>query len=201
MTSSALSVFENCGAIIRNSHLVYTSGRHGSAYVNKDALYPRTEVIADLCSRMAEAFADDKIDVVLGPALGGIILAQWTAHALQEQTGKPVLALFAEKAPDSPDGFILKRGYENLISGKRTILVEDILTTGGSVKKVVGLAERMGANVIGVAALCNRGGIQAADLGTKKLVSLAEVSLESWEAGTCPLCAKGVPINKSLGKG
>ncbi len=200
MSSSALSVFESCGAIIRNSHLVYTSGRHGSAYVNKDALYPRTEVIADLCARMASEFALDRIDVVLGPALGGIILAQWTAHALQEQTGKPVLALFAEKA-DTPEGFILKRGYENLIAGKRTILVEDILTTGGSVKKVVGLAQSMGAVVVGVAALCNRGGIQASDLGTEKLVSLAEVALESWEASSCPLCAKGVPINKSLGKG
>lgn len=195
----ALALFEKCGAILRGNHLVYTSGRHGSDYVNKDALYPQPEIVSDLCERIAKAFASERIERVLAPALGGIILTQWTAHHLQEITGEPVLALFAEKS-EGPEGFVLKRGYEKLLSGKRTLILEDILTTGGSVKKVVALAQNLGAEVVAVAALCNRGGIQAAQIGAPLLFSLAELSLESWEADDCPLCKKGVPLHQTLGK-
>lgn len=198
--SDALSVFESCGVILRNSHLVYTSGRHGSEYVNKDALYPQPEVISGLCKRIAERFAADNIEVVLAPALGGIILTQWIAHHLQALTGKTVLAIFAEKS-DTPEGFVIKRGYEKLIVGKRTLIAEDILTTGGSVKKVVALAGKLGAKVVGVAALCNRGGIQPSEIGAPVLFSLVEISLNSWTAEECPLCKQGVPIHQSLGKG
>jgi orotate phosphoribosyltransferase len=198
--TEALEVFERCGVILRNSHLVYTSGRHGSEYVNKDALYPQPEIISGLCKRIAERFAADQIEVVLAPALGGIILTQWIAHHLQALTGKTVLALFAEKA-ETPDGFVLKRGYEKLITGKRTLIAEDILTTGGSVKKVVSLADKLGAQVVAVAALCNRGGIQPAEIGAPVLFSLVEISLNSWSAQDCPLCKQGVPIHQSLGKG
>lgn len=197
--TEAIEIFRECGAIIRGSHLVYTSGRHGSDYVNKDALYPRTEVISALCERLAQHFKDDGIEAVLAPALGGIILTQWTAHHLQALTGRPVLAAFAEKS-DTPDGFILKRGYDSLLKGKKTLIVEDILTTGGSIKKVVALAAKLGIPVAGVAALCNRGGIQASDIDAPKLISLVEISLQSWEAKECPLCAQSIPFHKGLGK-
>ncbi|MBY0369590.1 phosphoribosyltransferase [bacterium] len=195
-----LRLFEECGALVRGSHLVYTSGRHGSEYVNKDALYPRTEVISALCAKMADAFVRDGVEAVFAPALGGIVLTQWTAHHLQAKTGKPVLALFAEKA-ETPEGFVVKRGYDALLRGKRTLVVEDILTTGGSIKKIVQLSAKMDIPVVGVAALCNRGGISAADLGVPRLVSIVEVSLQSWEAADCPLCKQGVPVNTKLGKG
>lgn len=196
----ALAIFEKCGAVLRGSHLVYTSGRHGSEYVNKDALYPNPEIISDLCRRIAEHFTKENIEVVLAPALGGIILTQWIAHHLKNITGKPVLALFAEKS-ETPEGFVLKRGYEKLIVGKRTLIAEDILTTGGSVQKVVALAEKLGAKTVAVAALCNRGGISAQQIGAPVLYSLAEISLDSWPAENCPLCEKGIPINQSVGKG
>jgi orotate phosphoribosyltransferase len=198
--NDALSVFEKCGVILRGSHLVYTSGRHGSEYVNKDALYPVPEVISGLCRRIAEQYKDRQIEVVLAPALGGIILTQWIAHHLQALTGKTVLALFAEKA-ETPEGFVLKRGYEKLIVGKRTLIAEDILTTGGSVKKVTALVSKLGGNTIAVAALCNRGGIKAEEIGAPELYALTELSLQSWPAEECPLCQKGVPINQTLGKG
>jgi orotate phosphoribosyltransferase len=196
----ALALFEQCGVLVRGSHLVYTSGRHGSEYVNKDALYPDPTVISELCQRIATHFASHQIERVLAPALGGIILTQWTAHHLQLLTQKKVLAVFAEKA-ENAFGFTLKRGYEKLIAGKRTLIVEDILTTGGSVKKVVQLAKSLGAEVVATAALCNRGGIQAADIDSPELFALTEFSLTSYAAEECPLCRQGVPINTLLGKG
>lgn len=196
-----LETLERVGALIQNSHLVYTSGRHGSAYVNKDAIYPHTQVTSHLCWSMAEHFRDAEVDVVLAPAVGGIILSQWIAHHLTEMSQREVLAVYAEKSGTEAE-FVIKRGYDKLISGKRVLVVEDILTTGGSVKKVVKLVKLAGATVVGVAAICNRGGISADQLGAvPELFSLVKISLDSWEEKNCELCAKNIPINTSVGKG
>jgi orotate phosphoribosyltransferase len=186
-------------AIIRDTHVVYTSGRHGQTYVNKDAIYPDTAAISTLCALMAEHFASSGVEVVAAPALGGIILSQWVAHHLTQQ-GQRVLAVYAEKA--EPEGFVFRRGYDRLLDGRRVLVAEDILTTGGSLRAVIAAVRAQGGTVVGAAALCNRGGISAADIGDPpELFSLAEISLESWEARECPLCARGVPINTAVGKG
>lgn len=190
-------------AIITGSHVVYTSGRHGDSYVNKDAIYPHTELISSLCERIATHFLARDPQVVAAPALGGIILSQWTAHHLTRLSGAEVLSVYAEKADDGT--FIIKRGYDRLLSGKRVLIVEDVLTTGGSVKKVIELVRQIGGNVVGVGALCNRGGLAPRDIvaeGTAPpdLYALLEVSLDSWEAKDCPLCAREVPFNLQVGK-
>jgi len=193
-------IFEEAGAVITNSHIVYTSGKHGTAYINKDAVYPHTEKISALCSEIADRFAAEKPEAVVAPALGGIILSQWIAHHLTQKLGYPVYGVYAEKT-DS-DGFVIKRGYDKLIQGKRILLAEDVLTTGGSIKKVVELARTIGATIIGVAALCNRGGIGTADIGdVPRLDALLNVSLDAWDEADCPMCAQGVPINTAVGKG
>ncbi len=194
------SIFEEVGAIITDSHIVYTSGKHGNAYINKDAVYPHTEKISALCEEIAERFKDDMPDAVVAPALGGIILSQWTAHHLSQKLGHPVYGVYAEKTENS--GFVIKRGYDGLIKGKKVLLAEDVLTTGGSIKKVVEAVREIGAEIIGVAALCNRGGITPADIGNvPKLDALLSITLEAWEQSDCPLCKKGVPINTKVGKG
>lgn len=196
-----LETLQKVGAVIKDSHLVYTSGKHGNAYVNKDALYPHTQVTSTLCWSMAEPFQDDAVDVVLAPAVGGVILSQWIAHHMTELNQREVLGVYAEKDTES-DGFVIKRGYDDLIRGKRVLVVEDILTTGGSVKKVVEAVRKHQGNIVGVSALCNRGGITAKDLGdVPKLHSLISVQLESWEEKDCPLCRQQVPINTQVGKG
>jgi orotate phosphoribosyltransferase len=96
---------------------------------------------------------------------------------------------------------IFRRGYDALVAGRRVLVVEDILTTGGSARTVVQAVEKAGGTVVGVAALCNRGGVTADLLGSPQLYSLASVPLESWSAEECPLCASGVPVNTRLGKG
>lgn len=195
-----LKMLSDVNAIITNSHLVYASGRHGSAYVNKDAVYPHTEVISKLCKEMAERFKDEQIDVVAGPTVGGVILSQWVAYFLTKSTGKKVMAIFAEEDADKNRFF--KRGYDKLISGKNILIVEDILTTGGSVKKVVDAARKVNGKVVGVAALCNRGGISKKDIGDiPRLNSLVTITLDSWTEADCPLCKGKTPINTDVGRG
>jgi orotate phosphoribosyltransferase len=169
--------------------------------MNKDALYPHTSLISRLCEEMAMRFSSEAVDVVLAPALGGIILSQWVAHHLSRQTGREVLAVYAEKV-EGGDGFVIKRGYDKLLNGRKVLVLEDVLTTGGSVKKVVAVAGGHGARIAGVAALCNRGGIAKEELGAvPRLESLVEVNLDSWEEGECPLCKKGTAVNTEVGKG
>lgn len=199
--TAMLEALRRVGGIIRDSHVVYTSGRHGSAYVNKDAIYPHTALTSDLCRAIAERFRDAGVDVCLAPAIGGVILSQWTAHHLTALTGREVLGVYAEKTADGA-GFVIKRGYDKLTSGKRVLVLEDVLTTGISVKRTVEAVRDVGGTVVGVGALCNRGGITPAELGdVPKLEALLSISLDSWEKADCPLCKKGVPLNTDVGKG
>lgn len=195
-----LRLLESRSALIRDSHVVYTSGRHGRAYVNKDAIYPDTQAVSELCRQLAAHFAPARPEVVAAPAIGGVILGQWTAHHLSEATGAKVLSVYAEK--NAAGGFDFRRGYDEILRGARVLVVEDILTTGGSVSAVVSAVRACGGEVVGVGALCNRGAITAARIGDPpELFSLIEVSLESWSPEECPLCARGVEVNTTVGKG
>ena len=188
-------------AVIKDTHVVYTSGKHGSAYVNKDAIYPHTQLTSELCKTIADHFADAGVEVVIAPVLGGIILSQWVSFHLSQKTGRNILGVYAEKS-ETPGEFIIKRGYDHLLKGKKVLVVEDILTTGGSVKKVISAVRALSGDVVGVGALCNRGGVTAQDLGdVPALFSLLNISMEAWDEAGCPLCAKDIPINLEVGKG
>lgn len=195
----ALQILTRTGALLKDSHIVYTSGRHGSDYVDKDAVYPHSGDVSHLCLAMAEKFVRAEVAVVIAPAVGGVILSQWVAHHLSELTRREIAAVYAEKAEG---GFVIRRGYNRFIRGERTLVVEDVLTTGGSVKRVVEAVRSVGGKVVGVAALCNRGGVTKADLGdVPHLEALVNLRLDSWEASACPLCARKIPINTEVGKG
>jgi orotate phosphoribosyltransferase len=96
---------------------------------------------------------------------------------------------------------MIKRGYDKFLPGRKVLIVEDVLTTGGSVRKVIELAKNLKAHVAGVGALCNRGGITQESLQVPLFFPLLTVDLASWSAEECPLCKKGVPINTQVGKG
>lgn len=193
-----LELLQKVGAF-RAGHFVYTSGRHGDTYVNKDALYPHTHDTAMLCAAIAEKFKDSGVEAVIGPAVAAAIMAQWTAHSLTEMLGKEVHATYADK--DGNGGFIIKRGYDKLIAGKKTLIVEDLTTTGGSVMKVIAAARTAGADVIGVCVLCNRGGITAAMLDVPRFEALVSVELDSWDENDCELCKTNIPVNPDVGHG
>lgn len=191
-------ILEDAGAILTNDHFVLTSGKHASGYINKDAAYPHTEATRELCRMWAEDFAGQGIDVVVGPAMGAIILANNTASELTTITGRQVFGVYAEKVGE---GFAFTRGYEQFIRGKRVLIVEDILTTGGSVKKVVDLVNNSGGQVVGVGVLANRGGVKPEDIGVDEIDALVTVEMDSWEEEECRLCIDGVQVNTRVGKG
>jgi len=197
--SEVLDLLQKVGAF-RSGHFVFTHGRHSNSYVNKDALYPYTHDTSKLCRAMAEEFKDKKIDVVVGPAIGAAILSQWVAYHLTEMNGREVYGAYADK--DGQGGFILKRGYDQLVKGKRVIVVEDLTTTGGSIKKVVETTRAAGADVIGAMAIVNRGGVTKEAVGDPPIfTSLVELHLESWDESECELCEKNIPVNTDVGHG
>lgn len=190
------------GAIPTNGHFVYTSGKHGSAYVNKDAIYPWTNDTSRLCRALANKFTGRglgyNVQAVIGPAVGGVILAQWVAHHLTENNGREVLGVFAEKEGDI---FVIKRGYDRLVARHNVLVVEDVLTTGGTVEKVIRAVRVVEGHVVGIGALCNRGNVTASDLDVPMLKALLNVPLGTWDEKDCPLCAQGIPVNTDAGKG
>jgi len=232
--SGLLEALGDIGAILTGGHFIYTSGKHGSAYVNKDAVYPHTLLVSGICENIAKHLADLKPEVVAGPAVGGVILSQWTAYHLSQMLHYRVAGVYAERreyaifkadqnetwydlagkrerfSPGEElvvkeSAFVLKRGYDKLVEGKRVLVVEDVITTGGTVKKIVRAVRERGGTVVGIGALCNRGQINAMDFGitgaAPQLYSELVLPLEAWPENECKLCAQNVPINTNVGKG
>jgi orotate phosphoribosyltransferase len=198
-----MRMFADVGAIVGESHFVYSSGRHSSVYVNKDALYLFPHTISSLCQLMAQPYNADDIDVVVGPVLGGIVLSQWVAHHLTERRAfGETLAVYAEKGADRAEKqFFFGRGYDRFIPDRNVLVVEDVLTTGGSARQVIDLVRGHGSNVVSLSVLCNRGNVQPADVGNVPIRSLITLSLDTYAEEECPYCKRGVPINTELGKG
>ena len=194
-----LALLQKVGAF-RTGHFVFTHGAHSDTYVNKDALYIYPNETSHLCKAIAEKFADAGVEVVIGPAVAAAILAQWTAYHLSQMTGKETSAVYADK--DGQGGFIIKRGYDELIKGKKTLVVEDLTTTGGSIRKVVETARAVGADVVGAVVVANRGEVTKEAVGNPpQFVSLLNVALEQWPEADCELCEKGIPVNVEVGHG
>ena len=193
-----LRVLQDVGAF-RAGHFVFTSGLHADTYINKDAIYPHTKAVSQLCKEMAHRFADEHIDVVIGPAYGAIILSTWTAYHLTEMRGRDVYGVYADKVES---GLAIRRGYDKLIAGKRTLVVEDLTTTGGSIKKVIEAARAAGADLVGAVAICNRGDVTKDQIGDPaRFEALVNIQLDQWQADECELCANNIPINTDIGHG
>lgn len=196
-----MRVFEHRRAIIRDDHLVYTSGRHGRVYVNKDGVTPYVSDMKLLANEVANAVRRHRLQIgtVVGPAVGAVALAYCVAESLSGNWSQ-VNAVYAEKEAD--DSFAFHRGFAEFVRDREILVVEDVLTTGGSVLKVVQAVRAADGNVAAVAALVNRGAVTSDDVGkVPLLISLASLSLESWPEEECPLCKEGVPVNTVVGKG
>ncbi len=192
-------ILDDAGAVLTEGHFVYASGLHGDAYVNKDAIYPHTEATRELCGMWAEDFRNKNVDVVVGPAMGGVILSHDTASELSRLTGKDIPGVYAEKGEEND--FVFTRGYEDFVRGKRVLVVEDVLTTGGSVKRVIEAVRKLEGEVVGLGVIANRGNVKPEDVGVDSIDALINVQMDSWTEEECPRCEAGIPVNVKVGKG
>ncbi len=181
-SSEVLDLFIQHKALL-NGHFVYASGRHGDQFLQFARILQYPKVTEQLCAELSQRFKDGHIDLVTGPATGGIVLA----HEVAKHLG--CRSAFLEKEPDGT--MAMKRGF-TLVKGWKVIVVEDITTTGGSVKKCIMHLEERGAEVVGIGCIVNRNpGNVSFD---KPFFSLAEINLASWLPEECKLCKKGEPI-------
>jgi orotate phosphoribosyltransferase len=179
---SVLEVFREAGALLEG-HFLLTSGLHSPKYLQCARVMEDPARAAKLCGQLAGMLAGRKIDCVVGPAIGGIVVAYEMARTLGTR------ALFAERQ----DGkMTLRRGFE-VRSGERILVVEDVVTTGGSLKEVVDLLAASGAKVVAVASLVDRTSGRDPGLGLP-LTALVKVDVPTYAPDACPLCKAGAPL-------
>ncbi len=179
-----VKIFMDSGALMEG-HFLLASGRHSNQYMQCAKVLQYPHYTEQLARQLADKFRNDNIEIVIGPALGGIIVA----YEVARQLGVP--AIFTERL----DGeMVLRRGFL-MDAGQRTLIVEDVVTTGGSVKEVMNVVEKFGAKAVGVGVLVDRSNGQV-DFGIKQEAVLT-MDISSWEAHNCPLCARGkLPLVK-----
>lgn len=194
-----LNILTATNAVLHDDHFVYISGDHGSGWIDKDAIYPHTERVEQLCRVLARHIKDRQIEVVCGPATGGLVIAEWTAHELG------VLSTFTEHDTPRPGAlrgrFVLRRGYDHLVAGRRVLVVDDIVNTGHSARQTIEAVRGADGNVVAVGALVTRGNVEAVGLGVAEFVYLLEYKIPAWPAADCPLCKAGVPVNTNYAHG
>ena len=182
-TDSTLDRFRRVGALLEG-HFRLTSGLHSPGYL-QSALVLQHPAEAEACgAAIADHVRSLAPDVVLSPALGGIVIGQEVGRALG------VRAIFAERH----DGKLtLRRGF-TLLPGEKVLVVEDVVTTGGSTQETINVARAAGATVVGAAAIIDRsGGKQRIDV---PFHALATIALPAYPPESCPLCAEGTPVVK-----
>jgi orotate phosphoribosyltransferase len=194
-------LFRSSGAL-REGHFQLKSGRHGDAYVEKFAVLSDPAATSELCGFWAAEMRDEdeqpRVDLVAGPTTGGVILAFETGRQLGTR------AIFAEEVR-GPDGAMrreFRRGFR-IEPGERVLLVDDILTTGGSLLAMLPAVESMGGEIVECAVLVDRSGGGTATLTspatgrTYPLRSLWRLDLPTYDPGaaTCPRCADNTPLH------
>ena len=195
------SIFIEAG-VIRKGHFRLTSERHSNTYIDKRTLLMRPQVALCLCNALSERFLEDDIQVVIGPETGGIVPSFLIAHCLGLTTNEEILTVSASKIEgvrSAKSNFKIRHADRERLVDKRVLVVEDILTTGGSARQVVGLVGEVGGQVVGVGALCSRGEVTAERLGVPKLETLLQLNLKTYDVSTCPQCRQGVPLDVDFG--
>ena len=174
---------------IQTGHFQLSSGLHSDRYVQCARLFEFPVAGKEICQEMAGLYQGGRVDVVAGPAMGGVIMAYAVAHGLG------VRSIFAERENGK---LTLRRGF-SVSPGSRVLVVEDVVTTGGSVKELIELLKENGAEIAGVGAIVDRTG-GSVDFGVP-FRSMMLMEHRMWEASECPLCREGVPIVKPGSRG
>jgi orotate phosphoribosyltransferase len=184
--ASVEALFTAAGALL-DGHFLLKSGRHAGRYLEKFLVLQHPRYGVELCRRFAEVLAPYDPTLVVGPTTGGVLLSFETAR----QLGGSVRAAFAE--PVASGGRALRRAWD-LAPDERVALVDDILTTGGSLVETVDAARAAGVEPVAAAVMVDRS-MEPVELGFP-LHALGRIEIPSWEPSACPLCADGVPVRK-----
>lgn len=181
--AEVVALLQRHGAL-QQGHFLLSSGMHSSHYVQCALLLQYPELTARICAALAEPFRGVGVQVVVGPAVGAVVLAYETARQLGAR------ALWAERS----EGKLTLRRSFRVEPGERVLVVEDVVTTGGSAREVALLAEEAGASVVGVAAVVDR---SAGNHGLRwRFEPLARLEVEAYLPPLCPLCREGLPLVK-----
>lgn len=184
----ALKIFKDAGALMEG-HFLLTSGLHSPVYWEKFKVLQYPHYTQQLCKMIADNFRGQNVKVVAGPTTGGIILAFEVARQLGAR------GIFAEKEDKIR---LFRRGF-NIKQGERTLIVDDILTTGGSLKETIGAVNNLKGNIIGIGILVDRSE-KSPDFGVP-LFSCVRSATQTYDPAECPLCATGIPLVKPGGSG
>ncbi len=171
--------------VLLEGHFLLTSGKHSDRYLQCARIFRNTKYSEELCAALADKFKDDGVDVVIGPAMGAVQMAYEVSRSIGCEN------YFSERE----DGkMVLRRGFE-IAPGMRCLLVEDVVTTGGSVVEVKELVEAAGGVVVGIGSIVDRTGGEI-QFGVPYR-AVYSVKVQAWEAADCPLCkAATIPLVK-----
>ncbi|NLT57613.1 MAG: orotate phosphoribosyltransferase [Clostridiales bacterium] len=174
----------NASGAFLTGHFLLTSGRHSDRYLQCAKVFQHVRFAEPLCAMVAEPFADEGIDIVIGPALGAIQMAYEVSRQLD------CLNFFAERE----NGVItLRRGFA-VLPGMKVLVVEDVCTTGGTVREVMEAVRQAGGIVAGVGAIVDRTG-GSLDFGVPFHAALS-IEMPSYDPDGCPICKTGLPLVK-----
>ncbi|MBV9021747.1 MAG: orotate phosphoribosyltransferase [Ktedonobacteraceae bacterium] len=182
-----LELFQRLG-VVTHGHFVLSSGRHSDEYWEKFRLLEWPRVTQQLCERIAEYYRTAAIEAVVGPTTGGALLAQEVARQLDTR------CLIAEPALIN-QGRELRRGF-TLRANERVLIVDDVLTTGLSLRETLAAVERYAPNIVGIAVMIDRSGDNDAHQFGVPYHALLTISAASYAPQECPLCTQGIPIVK-----
>jgi orotate phosphoribosyltransferase len=187
MTVDLEQLFVEAGAL-KQGHFLLASGRHSDRYLEKFDLLRNPVATSAVLQPLAARLLDWDIDVIVGPTTGGILLA----FELARQLGLP--AAYAERSGEGLSGREIKRSTI-FTPGSKIFVIDDILTTGGSVAETLTALRAFPIEVVGIAVLADRSG-GSVRFGEIPMIPLLSLDIESWTAGECPLCAAGIPLFK-----
>lgn len=213
-----LKELEEIGAIHTRGHYILASGIHSTEYVEKEKVFLHPKTICRLTDGIAIELTQRRgfeADLVLGPDSGGAMLSSWLAYNLAQRTGRQILAAYAKSVavefepvgatagvakPRRDTAYAVRPAYARALKGKHVVLIEDVITTGGTIQRLAQLAMRCHAQPVAVVTLVDRGGME----GLTEIpirFALGRIAFNEWAPERCPLCAESIPVNTDLGHG
>jgi orotate phosphoribosyltransferase len=181
VTENYLDLLRSCGAFLEG-HFLLSSGLHSNVYVEKFRLLEHPEITARFANEISTRFRGSRVEIVVGPLTGGVLVA----HEVAKQLGVPLA--FPERLNGRTEW---RRGF-NIRPGQRVLVCEDVITTGKSVNEVIEAVTREGGEIVGIGALIQRGPSQIVPTP----FAVVHLNLNTFPPESCPLCAENIPLEK-----